>query len=98
MKRWIINGGEKVRRGTYWNIMTGERVEIVEEEGRLPATGKYTNIHPVILLAIGPVAGLLYAIFLPFMGFAGFAYGVVRKVLETLHIVSAEKKAAKEVK
>ncbi len=95
MRRWIINGGEMVRRGTYWNIMTGERVEITEERGRLPEGGKYTSVHPAIILALGPVLGLAYAIFLPFMGFAGFTYGIIRKVLVGLHIIS-ETKPAKE--
>ncbi len=64
-------GGRKVQSGTYWNLARGERIDMTSE-GLLPGDDKTTFIKmPVagILLA-GPVLGLLYAVFLPFIGIA----------------------------
>jgi hypothetical protein len=64
-------GGEKVSKGNYWNLTNGQRV-IVRNEETLPGddTSTYYKINPVIILAAGPVLGLLYAAFLPFIGIA----------------------------
>ena len=64
-------GGEKVSKGNYWNYENGERVSM-DGEGRLPGDGSatYYKANPVIILAAGPVLGLLYAAFLPFIGIA----------------------------
>lgn len=65
---FTYRGGEKVRKGTYWNFSTGKRIRVVGEE-TLPADGAtYYKISPVGLLVFGPLAGLLYAAFLPFIG------------------------------
>ena len=71
MLRIRHNGGEKVSKGSYWNFSTGERVNISSEE-RLPGDGSvtYYKANPVMILAAGPVLGLLYAAFLPFIGIA----------------------------
>ncbi len=72
-------GGEKVKGGNYWNFSTGERVTM-EAGGILPGDGSavYYNVHPVIILLAGPVLGLAYAVFLPFIGIA-----VLMKVVAT---------------
>lgn len=59
-------GGEKVIKGTYWNPITGERIEI-QHEGVLPGDSStiYLRMPAALVLIIGPVLGLLYAIFLP---------------------------------
>lgn len=59
-------GGEKVIKGTYWNPVTGERIEM-EHEGVLPGESStiYLRMPAPFVLIIGPVLGLLYAIFLP---------------------------------
>lgn len=64
-------GGEKVSKGNYWNYENGERVSLTAD-GTLPGDGTttYYKANPVVILALGPVLGLLYAAFLPFIGIA----------------------------
>ncbi|MGC2063441.1 MAG: hypothetical protein WA610_10720, partial [Thermodesulfovibrionales bacterium] len=71
MLRISHKGGEKVSKGNYWNITNGQRI-IVRSEETLPGDGTatYYKASPVIILAAGPVLGLLYAAFLPFIGIA----------------------------
>ena len=81
MLRIRHNGGEKVSKGNYWNFSTGERVNI-SSEGRLPGDDSvtYYKANPVIILAAGPILGLLYAAFLPFIGIAIVMKLVVTKI------------------
>ena len=81
MLRIRHNGGEKVSKGNYWNFSTGERVNI-SSEGRLPGDDSvtYYKANPVIILAAGPILGLLYAAFLPFIGIAIVMKLVVTKM------------------
>ena len=74
-------GGERVGKGNYWNLSTGERVHI-EETGILPgdASKTYYRFHPAVVLVAGPALGLAYAIFLPFIGIA-MAVAVLSKKL-----------------
>jgi hypothetical protein len=62
-------GGESVVAGNYWNFSTGERVRI-EGRGVLPgdSSQKYYKVPPVVILVAGPILGLAYAVFLPFIG------------------------------
>ncbi|TAN41781.1 MAG: hypothetical protein EPN25_04420 [Nitrospirae bacterium] len=71
MKNMRHTGGEKVGKGSYWNFSTGERVTI-NAESVLPGDGSvtYYRVNPVVILAAGPVVGLLFAAFLPFIGIA----------------------------
>jgi fructose-1,6-bisphosphatase/inositol monophosphatase family enzyme len=64
-------GGNKAGKGTYWNLMTGQRVEL-EQEGMLPGDEKarYIKASGAVVLLLGPVLGLLFAVFLPFIGIA----------------------------
>lgn len=64
-------GGQKVREGNYWNFSTGDRVHI-EKEGVLPGgeDATYYKFPPVVMLLAAPVMGLVYAVFLPFIGIA----------------------------
>jgi hypothetical protein len=64
-------GGETVGKGNYWNFSTGERVRI-EGRGVLPGgpSQTYYKFPPAVILAAGPVLGLAYAVFLPFIGIA----------------------------
>ena len=65
------NGGERVGKGTYWNLMNGERVDI-QDEGTLPGDGKktYYRMPAAAIIVAAPVLGLMYAAFLPFIGIA----------------------------
>ncbi len=67
----LTKGGHKAAAGTYWNLMNGARVDM-KEEGILPGSEKtiYVKAHAAIVLAAAPVLGLLFAVFLPFIGIA----------------------------
>lgn len=75
-------GGEKAEKGNYWNFRTGERVTM-SEAGRLPGDEEtvYYKANPLAILAAGPVLGLLYAAFLPFIGIAIIARVAVAKLM-----------------
>lgn len=75
-------GGEKVGGGYYWNTRTWE-VEVVGDEGgrlRDPDGARYLKVHFLALFAIVPLIGALFLMFLPFIGFALFAYAIARKI------------------
>ena len=84
------NGGERVGKGTYWNLSNGERVDI-QEEGILPGSGKktYYRMPAAAIIVAAPVLGLLYAAFLPFIGIAMLVKLVAQKagggVMEMVH-------------
>jgi hypothetical protein len=75
-------GGEKAEKGNYWNFETGERV-IMSEAGKLPdnENAVYYKANPIVILAVGPVLGLLYAAFLPFIGIAMIARVAAAKLM-----------------
>ena len=64
-------GGDRAGKGSYWNFSTGERITM-SAEGTLPGDDAtvYYKANPLIILAAGPVLGLMYAAFLPFIGIA----------------------------
>ncbi len=65
------NGGSRVGKGTYWNLTNGERIDI-RDEGILPGEAKkaYYRMPAAAIIVAGPVLGLMYALFLPFIGIA----------------------------
>jgi hypothetical protein len=75
------NGGERVGKGTYWNLGNGERVDI-QDEGILPGNGKktYYRMPAAAVVVAAPVLGLLYAAFLPFIGIAMLVKLVGQKI------------------
>ena len=77
----VRKGGHKTEKGTYWNVMTGEKV-VLEQEGVLPGEGTYIKAPTAVVLLAGPVLGLVYAIFLPFIGIAMTIALLARKVAE----------------
>ncbi len=74
-------GGHKVQAGTYWNLANGTRVEM-NQEGVLPGDGatRYLKAPTVVMLMAAPVLGLVFAVFLPFIGIA-MTLGMVGKKL-----------------
>jgi len=84
------NGGERVGKGTYWNLTNGERIDITSE-GTLPGDVKkaYYRMPAAAIIVAGPVLGLLYAAFLPFIGIAMLVKLVAQKagggVMELAH-------------
>lgn len=86
------NGNEKVAPGIYFNA--SELVfRSVEEEAALGGGEETTwrAVPVVVMLLAGPVLGLLYAMFLPFIGFAMLAavtLGWVGKVVRPMLLAS----------
>lgn len=68
---FTFKGGETVKAGEYWDLYSGERVSLAAE-GTLPGGDgvTFTRLPTVVVLLLAPIAGLLYAIFLPFIGIA----------------------------
>jgi hypothetical protein len=84
----VRKGGHKTEKGTYWNVMTGEKV-VLEQEGVLPGEGTFIKAPTAVVLLAGPVLGLVYAIFLPFIGIAMTIALLARKAAEAgAHTVS----------
>jgi len=65
----LNNGGQRVKAGTYWNLSNGSRVQM-EQEGVLPGSGttRYLKAPAAVMLMAAPVLGLVFAVFLPFIG------------------------------
>jgi hypothetical protein len=62
-------GGQQVGSGTYWDIMTGLRVDM-DQEGMLPGGNgaRYMKASSGAIVLWGPVLGLAYIVILPIMG------------------------------
>ncbi len=77
----IHRGSHKVGRGTYWNISNGQRIEVGGED-TLPGDSHavYIKMSGAMMLLAGPVLGLMYAVFLPFIGIA-MTLGLIGKKL-----------------
>ena len=88
----IWKGAQQAVTGTYWDISTGDRISIKDQE-TLPGDSSTTYIKAssALVLLFGPVFGLIFAIFLPFIGIA-MALSLVGK-----KIVSAGKPAVQRM-
>jgi hypothetical protein len=75
-------GGMQVNSGYYWNPRNWEVEVVAPEGGRLKgaADASYVKVPFLALFAIVPLLGALFLMFLPLIGFALFAYAVVKKV------------------
>ena len=76
------NGGTKAPGGLYWHFGNWEIKALDGKEVTLPggAEERYVRIPTVTLLVLGPVMGLAFAMFLPFIGFALLGTQLLRKV------------------
>ncbi len=58
-------GGQQAPAGTYWNAHSGDYVTVAGA-GMLPAgDGIYVRAHPLLILALGSLMGLMFVMFLP---------------------------------
>ena len=73
MKRY--KGTEKVEPGLYFNLRQLS-FKSMDDEGPLPGKREdiYRRVPTLALLVVGPLLGLVYVIFLPFIGFAMVAW------------------------
>jgi len=64
-------GNQNVDPGLYFNVKQF-RVKSIERRGPLPGTedDKYRRVPMLVMLAMAPLLGLAFVIFLPFIGFA----------------------------
>lgn len=65
-------GGQNVKAGFYWNRKEWEIVTLSGEGGTLPGdpTHAFVKIPILLMLAVAPLMGALYVVFLPILGFA----------------------------
>lgn len=77
----FTRGGHKVGKGTYWNMVDGSRIDM-DGDGILPGGHEtmYIKAPSALVLAAGPVLGLVFAVFLPFIGIAMAAMLIIRKI------------------
>jgi hypothetical protein len=75
-------GGMQAKGGYYWNPRSWEVEVVPSEGGRLKGTPetKYLKVPFPLLFVIVPLLGALFLMFLPFIGFALFAYAIARKI------------------
>jgi hypothetical protein len=75
------HGGTAVRGGFYWNLSRWTILTIPGEGGLLPGNSAqtYLKLPVLLLLAIAPLMGGLFVMFLPFIGFAVVALALGRK-------------------
>jgi len=80
----LSKGGNMVAAGTYWNVSTGARVDF-DKEGVLPGDGKtmYVKVPGILMLLMAPILGLVFAVFLPFIGIAMTVKLIGKKLAET---------------
>jgi hypothetical protein len=71
-------GNQVVKKGIYLSLKRRDFVTIESESDRLPGASdeRYVKIPPVAMIVLGPIMGLMYVIFLPFISFA-MVLGVV---------------------
>lgn len=84
----LSKSGQTVAAGTYWNLADGNRVDM-DQKGVLPGkcSERFLNAPAAAALPAGPVIGLIFAVFLPFIGIAMTLGLVGRKLADG--IVSA---------
>jgi hypothetical protein len=65
-------GGTAAKNGFYWNLGKWAMTMVPKQGGLLPgdAGDKYIKVPVLALLVVAPVMGAVYAMFLPFIGFA----------------------------
>jgi hypothetical protein len=86
-------GGQRVESGTYWDVMTGLRVDF-DQEGTLPGENgtTYLKASSSAILLLGPILGLAYVVLMPIMGIVtalsllvqktlGGAFGLIRYIV-----------------
>ena len=77
-----FNGGTKVQGGYYIHIAKWEVVTVVEDVGTLPGGPQDQYLHaPLpVLLVLAPAMGAVFAVFLPFLGFAMPVWALGKKL------------------
>jgi uncharacterized membrane protein len=83
-------GGQTVGKGTYWDLASGRRIDVLNEAVLSGGTATYVRMSSGVMLLSGPAIGLLYTILMPFIGIAALAALAVRSVLGGLYNMAAK--------
>jgi hypothetical protein len=77
----LNHGGNTVAAGTYWNMSNGSRIDM-HVEGVLPGSRdtRYIKAPVAVMIMAAPLLGLLFAVFLPFIGIAMAVITAARKI------------------
>ena len=80
-----FKGNETVGPGLYFNLRQLS-FKSMEHEGRLPGTADevYHGVPWLVLMVAGPILGLVYVIFLPFIGLAMVVWLLAGKTAELI--------------
>ena len=75
-------GGSPAMSGYYWNARRWSITPVAKPGGFLPGgpEERYLKVPAVAVLALMPLLGGLFVVFLPVIGFALVAYALTRKV------------------
>jgi hypothetical protein len=86
----LNNGGQTAKAGTYWNLSNGSRVQM-EQEGVLPGSGttRYIKAPVAVMLMAAPIIGLVFAVFLPFIGIVMTLNLVGKKLMQGVESAAA---------
>ena len=84
-------GTQEVEPGLYLNTRKFS-VTTIDRRGPLPGTTEatYRRVPMLLMLAAAPLLGLVYVIFLPFIGFAAVTWLLANKALELVTGVARE--------
>jgi hypothetical protein len=84
-------GGNKVSKGTYWNLRKGLRVDVAAED-ILPgdAASTFLRMPVAVMLLSGPFIGLLYVILMPIIGIAAVAAFAGRGIVRGMYNLVAK--------
>ena len=87
MKRYF--GNQLVKRGIYLSLKRRDFVTIENESDPLPGASdeRYVKIQPIAMIVLGPIMGLMYVIFLPFISIAMVLGLVASKALLGLRLL-----------
>ena len=83
-------GTQQVTPGLYLNLKR-RTMEHVEKDGALPGvdTDRYYRVPMLLWLAVAPLLGLAFVIFLPFIGFAMVGRLTGDKLRQAFHAIAA---------
>ncbi len=87
-----FTGTQEVDRGLYLNLKRFS-MTMIERRGTLPGTehDTYRRVPILLMLAAAPLVGLVYVIFLPFVGFAAAGVLAAEKAKEAAADVRARR-------
>ncbi len=83
-------GGTVVPKGVYLNPRMWEFVQLYDENPRLPGGDNvtYLKVPAVLTVFAGPLAGLVFIIFLPLVGIVGLISFLVYKAVQKVSLLT----------